>query len=346
MLVDTAIIQVCSGQGGDGCASFRREKFVPKGGPDGGDGGRGGSVMAVADPAVTTLLDFSGRHHWRADNGGPGMSKQCHGRDSADLYIRVPPGTLIYNDQTGKLIVDLAPGGQPVQIARGGRGGFGNEHFKSPTRQTPTQCTRGEPAEELTLRLELKLIADVGLVGKPNAGKSTLLARITRARPKIADYPFTTVSAQLGIAELSGAARRLVVADIPGLIENAHRGQGLGTRFLRHIERTRLLVHLVEIHPVDGSDPAANYHIVRRELGGYSPALLEKPELVVFSKMDLAGAEADWAAAARRLEEALGTAVQPISAVSGLGLAELLEACWAQLGGTRLRGRGWQKDAP
>lgn len=328
MIVDQATIYVSSGKGGDGCVSFRREKFVPKGGPDGGDGGDGGSVILLADPQVETLLDFAGRHHWRAEAGQPGTGKQRHGRNGSDLTIHLPPGTLVYDEQRGELLVDLNKPGMTFTIARGGKGGFGNEHYKSPTNQVPTQFTPGEPAEEKDLRLELKLIADVGLIGKPNAGKSTLLSRISRATPKIADYPFTTLKPQLGIAQLPGH-RRLVFADIPGLIENAHRGQGLGTQFLRHVERTRVLVHLLEVEPMDGSDPVANYRMIRKELAAYSATMARKPELIVLSKLDLLGeGQADHAAAEQMLSEALGRPVLAISAATGLGLDALLEACW------------------
>jgi GTP-binding protein len=331
MLVDSATIFVRSGKGGDGHVSFRRAKYIPKGGPSGGDGGDGGSVILVSDPNVETLLDFAGRHHWAAENGEDGRAKQQHGANGADLLIHLPPGTLVYNDDTGELLADLNEPAKQVVLAKGGRGGFGNEHFKSPQHQAPREFTPGEPGVEMNLRLELKLIADVGLLGKPNAGKSTLLSRISKATPKIADYPFTTLVPQLGIAELSGQ-RRLVIADIPGLIENAHQGHGLGVRFLRHIERTRLLVHLLESEPTDGSDPVENYRVIRQELASYSPVLLEKPEIVVLSKMDLLGSEEDRAVAVRMVQDALGVPVMPISAVAGQGLTALLEACWARLG--------------
>lgn len=328
MLIDSSTIDVRSGKGGDGCVSFRREKYIPKGGPDGGDGGHGGSVILVASPEVQTLLDFAGRHHWHAPSGQPGGPKSRHGRDGEDLHVKVPPGTLVYDAESDELLADLdAPGKQWV-AARGGKGGFGNEHFKGPQNQTPREAEPGEPAEQRVLRLELKLIADVGLIGKPNAGKSTLLSRVSRARPKVADYPFTTLEPQLGIAELEGGSRRIVMADIPGLIERAHEGRGLGVRFLRHIERTRVLVHLLEVEPGDGSDPVSNYHAIRHELAAYAPALASKPELVALSKMDLLPSEADRATAVELVEEALGKRVWPISAATGLGVAALLEACW------------------
>ena len=342
MLIDSATIEVRSGKGGDGAVAFRRAKYIPKGGPAGGDGGSGGSVYMTADPEVNTLLDFAGRHHWRAENGEPGRAKQQHGADGADLTLQVPVGTLVYNDETGELIADLDEAGKTIEAAKGGRGGFGNEHFKSPTNQTPMEFTPGEPAVELRIRLELKLMADVGLVGLPNAGKSTLLSRISRATPKIADYPFTTLEPSLGIAELSGD-RRLVVADIPGLIENAHEGAGLGTRFLRHIERTRILVHLVDTVPSDGSDPVANYHTIRRELAGYSQVLAEKPELIVLSKMDALGSEDDRRTAAELIAGELGRPVLTISASSGEGLAALLEACWKRLGDLATKGDAWSR---
>lgn len=338
MLIDSAIIQVRSGSGGDGCISFRRAKYIPKGGPNGGDGGNGGSVIFRADAEIDTLLDFAGHHHWHAENGEPGRGKQQHGSNGRDLVVKVPMGTLVYDEQTGELLYDFDTPGKEEVIAEGGRGGFGNEHFKTSTNQAPREASPGEPGQERLLRLELKLIADVGLVGKPNAGKSTLLSRVSRATPKIADYPFTTLKPQLGIAEIS-SDRRLVIADIPGLIENAHRGQGLGVRFLRHIERTRLLLHMIEADPGDGTDPIENYHVIRRELMEYSPELAAKPQVVALSKMDLLGTAEDRATALEMVEDELGLKVWPISAATGEGLNELLEACWQALGKT---GRpGW-----
>jgi GTP-binding protein len=283
-----------------------------------------------ADAGVDTLLDMAGKHHWRADSGRPGMGKSRHGKSAEDYYIRVPPGTLIYDDETGELLEDLDAVGKVFMAGKGGAGGYGNEHYKSATNQTPRTFTYGEPGEERTLRLELKLIADVGLVGKPNAGKSTLLSRLSAATPKIADYPFTTLEPQLGIAELSGH-RRLVLADIPGLIEGAHGGAGLGHDFLRHIERTRLLVHVLEIEPTDGSNPLENYRVIREELEAHSPELAAKSELIVLSKMDLLLTDEDRAVAVELIEPELGKKVLLISSATGLGCNELLEACYAEL---------------
>ncbi len=344
MLIDSATIFVRSGRGGDGAVSFRREKYIPKGGPDGGDGGCGGSVILEASPDVDTLLDFAGRHHWRADHGEPGGAKQCSGKAGQDLVIRLPPGTLVYDADTGDQVADLDEVGRRIVAVPGGRGGLGNDRFKAAQNQTPRQFTPGEPAVEKHLRLELKLIADAGLIGLPNAGKSTLLSCISKATPKIADYPFTTLEPNLGIAELSGL-RRIVFADIPGLIEHAHKGQGLGTRFLRHVERTRLLVHLIDIDPLDGSDPVENYRVIRRELAEYSPALADKPELVVLSKMDLAGGEADRDAAVQLFGEALDRPLLTISSAMGIGLEALLEACWSALAESRGPDPGWRKTS-
>lgn len=326
------MISVKAGDGGNGCVSFRREKYVPKGGPDGGDGGRGGDVIAVGDENVQTLLDFRNQRKWSAERGGDGRGKNMHGADGGDVVLRLPPGTMILEAETGDLVHDLAPGDRAV-IARGGKGGLGNDHFKSSTNQAPRQSTPGEKGEELALRLELKLIADVGLVGLPNAGKSTLLAAATRATPKIADYPFTTLTPQLGIAQLD-LERRLVLADIPGLIEGAAEGVGLGHEFLRHIERTRVLVHVLDVEPVDGSDPVANYRTIRGELGEYSPELAEKHELIAVSKTDLVGEEGAKAVIDRiRRELQLGAReeVLAISAATGAGVRALLEACWSDL---------------
>jgi len=326
MFIDEAEIHVRAGKGGDGCVSFRREKYEAFGGPNGGNGGDGGNVIFVATPGVDTLLDFKGRHHWKAPNGQPGGGKECTGISGEDLIIPVPVGTVVYDRESGVLLKDLTFPGQRCCIARGGRGGRGNKAFTTPTLQAPRISEPGTPGEERSLRLELKLIADVGLVGLPNAGKSTLLSRLTRARPKIAAYPFTTLTPQLGIVELDDE-RRLVIADIPGLIEGAHAGAGLGDAFLRHIERTRVIVHLIDVCPVDGTSPIAAYHTVRHELCEYSETLAAKPEIVVASKLDLTGSDQNL----QNLQEGLGAPVLGISAVTGRGLGQLVERLWAML---------------
>ena len=327
MIVDQAEIYIRAGKGGDGCVSFRREKFVPKGGPDGGDGGDGGGVYAVAAPDVETLLDFAGRHHWIAKNGQPGMGKNMTGRDGESLVLELPMGTLLYDRETGILIKDLSIPGRRVCIAEGGKGGRGNARFATSTYQTPREAEPGTAGQERWLRLELKLIADVGIVGLPNAGKSTLLARLSKARPKIADYPFTTLKPQLGIVELSDH-RRFVMADIPGLIEGAHEGAGLGDAFLRHIERTRILLHLVDVGSAYGAlSPLQAYRTLRKELEKYSPELAHRDEIIAAAKTDLSGAEE----AAREFAEAIGEEVLPISAVTGTGVAVLAERLWRRV---------------
>ncbi len=334
MFIDRAEIYVRGGKGGNGCVSFRREKYVPKGGPDGGDGGRGGDVILVADPGVNTLLDLTGRHHWIADNGRPGSGQNKTGRSGKSLRVRVPPGTLIHDRDTDRLLKDLATPDEEVVIAQGGRGGKGNRHFVSSRHQTPRIAQDGEAPEERWLRLELKLIADVGLVGLPNAGKSTLLSRTSRAEPKIADYPFTTIEPQLGIVELVGY-RRFVMADIPGLIEGAHEGVGLGDDFLRHIERTRLIVHLIDLYPMDGqTEPAEAYRIIREELTKYSQKLADKPEIVVANKIDLTQ---DAREDARALSRAIDRPVMAISGVTAAGMEPLCERIWEMLEAQKAR---------
>jgi GTP-binding protein len=333
MLVDRAEIYVRAGKGGDGCVSFRREKYVPKGGPDGGDGGDGGAVYAQATPGVDTLLDFSGRHHWIAQNGQPGMGKNRTGRSGKDLVLELPSGTLIHDRDTGVLIKDLTEPQERICIAEPGKGGRGNARFARPDHQTPREAEPGTDGRERWLRLELKLIADVGIIGLPNAGKSTLLSRISRARPKIADYPFTTLEPQLGIVELSDA-RRLVVADLPGLIEGAHAGAGLGDEFLRHVERTRVLLHLIDVGtPAYGDGPPAErgYRTIRKELAGYSDALAANPEIIAANKTDLTPDETP----VRDLARAIGRDVIPISAATGAGVPALLETLWRTLESTR-----------
>ncbi len=324
MFVDEAQIHVKAGDGGGGCVSFRREKYIPKGGPDGGDGGDGGSVVFVADISKDTLMDFAGRHHWYAPKGENGLGKKMAGESGADLVIPVPVGTLVYDSDHQILLADLETPGKQVVVARGGRGGRGNVHFKSSTNQTPRFAEPGGEGQERNLHLELKLIADVGLVGMPNAGKSTLLAATSAARPKIANYPFTTLDPQLGIVELPGG-RRLVMADIPGLIEGADSGAGLGDAFLKHIERTKVIIHLLDMYPMDGSEPVENYRKIRKELEAFSPLLAEKREIIAANKMDLA-VTSD---ALEHLKSELpGKIVFPISGVSRQGLDALLETVW------------------
>jgi GTP-binding protein len=312
-------IWVRAGDGGDGAATFRREAHVPRGGPDGGDGGRGGSVTLQVDPGQTTLRDFQYRHHFRATAGGRGERARRHGKAGDDLVLVVPPGTAVYDDGTDELLADLVATGQAAMVARGGRGGLGNTHFKTATHQAPRHAQKGEPGVERWLRLELRLIADIGLVGLPNAGKSTLLAALTAAQPKIADYPFTTLEPNLGVLDLGDDGRRPTIADVPGLIEGASTGAGLGHAFLRHVERTRVLVHVV-----DGSsrDPEWDHEVIRDELRAHDPGLLEKPLLVAFNKMDLPAARDAWPAF-RRARAAEGVEVVAIAAASGEGLGEL-----------------------
>jgi GTP-binding protein len=332
VFVDQAIITVRAGKGGDGRVAFRREKGEPKGGPKGGDGGKGADVVLVAEDGMHTLYDFRGVPLLEAPDGEPGGAKQCHGADAPDMLIKMPAGTLIFNEQTGELIHDLPPSGRFV-VAKGGKGGWGNEHFKSSTNQTPRRATPGAPGETIKLRFELKLIADVGFVGLPNAGKSTLLAALTKATPKIADYPFTTLSPQLGICEVD-ASRRIVMADIPGLIEGASKGAGLGLDFLRHIERTRVLVHLLDAQPPDGSTPAQNYKTIRNELTQHSEELAAKPELIVLNKIDLfLPDELDDAikSLSHELDIDPRVGVLAISGAANTNLRPLLEKLWTML---------------
>jgi GTP-binding protein len=321
MFVDRVTIQIEAGRGGDGCLSFRREKFVPRGGPDGGDGGHGGSVIIQAAPGVDSLAALSQKKHWNAQNGERGGSANCHGRNGVDLLIEVPLGTLVMDANAGHVLKDLAKAGDSVVAAQGGRGGKGNLRFKSSTNRAPRQHTPGGDGESRLLKLELKVIADVGLIGKPNAGKSTLLSRLSRARPEIADYPFTTKFPNLGIVQIS-ADRSFVMADIPGLIEGAHLGAGLGHEFLRHIERAGILVHLVEPMPADGSDPLENVRVVRAELGQYDIQLGKRPEILALTKAELPGC----GEVQQRLSDQLGQPVLAISAVTGQGLDVLLRA--------------------
>ncbi len=335
MFVDEVDIHVAAGDGGRGCLAFRREKFVPRGGPSGGDGGHGGSVFILASPHTSTLITYRFHPELDAQRGDHGQGSNRTGHTGADLELAVPVGTLVY-EKAGdelRLLADLAEEGQRVLVARGGRGGLGNAHFATSTNRAPRKVQPGEPGEEKDLRLELKLLADVGLVGFPNAGKSTLIARVSAARPKIADYPFTTLTPNLGVVGLSGD-RSFVVADVPGLIEGAHRGQGLGHQFLRHLERTKALVHLVDVSGASGRDPIADLDTVRSELELFQPTLAAKPQLVAANKMDAVDDEARVTGLERRAS-ALGLPFFRISAATGSGVPELLEAVWRLLAFSR-----------
>ncbi|MGL4941969.1 MAG: GTPase ObgE [Thermoguttaceae bacterium] len=318
MFVDEIEIEVEAGKGGDGCVSFRREKYVPRGGPDGGDGGRGGDVILRAIEGLDTLVDLSQRMHWNASPGTAGRGAKRHGAHGDDLVIDVPVGTLVYDAAHSLLLKDLTKVDDKVVVCRGGRGGQGNVRFKTATDRAPRHATPGDDGELRRLRLELKMIADVGLVGKPNAGKSTLLSRLSRARPAIASYPFTTKHPHLGIVQI-GYDRSFVMADIPGLIEGASRGIGLGHDFLRHVQRTRVLVHLVEPCPQDGTDPLTNYDTIRHELATFDTALAARPEIVVVTKGELPEAPLVRDALAARTQRD----ILLISAVTGEGLQQL-----------------------
>ena len=327
MFVDSVQIEVIAGNGGDGCLSFRRERFVPRGGPNGGDGGHGGNVIIVAQEDVDTLAALVRRKQWKARSGGHGRGANRHGRSGSDVIIPVAPGTVIIDAKRDFVLKDLVEIGDRVVAARGGKGGRGNTHFKSATNQVPRQRSLGESGEQRKLILELKSIADVGLIGKPNAGKSTLLSRLSRARPQIADYPFTTRRPNLGIVTVD-SDRQFVMADIPGLIEGAHTGIGLGHEFLRHIERAGILVHLIEPEPQDGSQPDDNYRLIRNELLQYNPLLGERPEILVVTKAELGATET----VQNDLQSQLDAPVLLVSAVTGQGLNDLTRAITAQLG--------------
>jgi GTP-binding protein len=326
MFVDRVKILAVAGRGGDGCRSFRREKYVPRGGPDGGDGGHGGNVIIAAAAGVDSLAALSQKKHWKAESGERGGSANCQGRNGGDLIIHVPPGALVIDASTGLVLRDLTAPGDQIIAARGGAGGRGNLSFKHSTNRAPRETTPGAPGDEIHLILELKVIADVGLVGMPNAGKSTLLSRLSRARPEIADYPFTTKYPNLGLVQIS-LDRSFVLADIPGLIEGAHLGAGLGHEFLRHIERAGILVHLVEPAPADESDPVHNYQVVRSELEQYSEHVGKRPEIVVLTKVELPGS----LEVRDRLAATLGREVLAVSAVTGAGLDLLLRRIIALL---------------
>jgi GTP-binding protein len=325
MFIDRVVVRVTAGTGGSGASSFRREKFVPLGGPDGGDGGRGGDVIVRGDANLATLLDYTYRDSWTAERGEHGMGANKTGRSGASVVLPVPPGTII-REQGGEVIGEVLEDGDEIVVARGGRGGKGNAFFATATHQAPREWQPGEEGEHRVLELELKLIADVGLVGKPNAGKSTLLSVISAARPKIADYPFTTLSPNLGVVQLSDA-RTFVVADIPGIIEGAHEGKGLGLQFLRHVERTRVLAFLI---PIDAMDWQQEYDELRREVAAYSPELARKPHCVVFTKMDLLGEDF---VPPIEAPDAFGS--YAISAAARTGLEPLLGAWWRLLLGMR-----------
>jgi len=322
LFVDTAKIYVKAGDGGNGAIAFRREKYVPRGGPAGGDGGRGGDVVFVADEGLRTLMDFRYQRHFKAKRGENGRNKNQHGADAEDLLVRVPVGTLIYDEQTGRLLADMTEHGQRVVVAKGGRGGRGNSRFATTKNPAPYISENGEPGEERWLLLELKLLADVGLIGFPSVGKSTLLASVSAARPKIADYHFTTLSPNLGVVDL-GDGRSFVLADLPGLIEGAHQGVGLGHEFLRHAERTRCLIHVIDMAATEGRDPVEDYHLINKELALYSPALARRPQVVAANKMDVP-------AAAEHLDrfrwEVPDVPIFPISAATGEGVRALMSA--------------------
>ena len=322
MFVDRALIEVLAGDGGSGAEAFRRETGVPRGGPAGGDGGRGGDVVLRADGQLTTLLDYSYRRHYKAERGLHGEGSKRTGKSGEDLILLVPPGTVAYDAETEELLGELVEEGERVVIARGGRGGRGNARFATATNQAPTRWEPGQEGQEKTVRLELKLIADVGLVGEPNAGKSTFLATVTAAQPKVADYPFTTLSPNLGVVQLSGF-RSFVIADIPGIIEGAHEGKGLGHQFLRHIERTRILLLMV---PLDSLDPQAELDRLRSELEAYSVDLAATPYLVALTKVDMLPTDVDLP----QLETGNALGIVPLSSVAGMHLEALLESLWSE----------------
>lgn len=334
--VDEVTIDVAAGNGGAGCVSFRREKFIPFGGPNGGDGGRGGSVYMVADPNLNTLIDYRYTRHHNARNGEPGRGSDQYGAAGADVVLKVPVGTIVSDAETGERLVELLEADERVTICKGGDGGFGNLHYKSSTNRSPRQKTPGWPGEARKVRMELRVLADVGLLGMPNAGKSTLIAAVSNARPKIADYPFTTLHPNLGVVRL-GPERSFVIADIPGLIEGASEGAGLGHRFLRHLQRTRLLLHIVDLAPFDDADPVKQARAIVAELKKYDPALHAKPRWLVLNKLDMVPAaetEARVKDFVRRLR--WKGPVFEISALTHEGLQPLMEAIWTQVAAERV----------
>ena len=329
MFIDRAKIRVKGGRGGNGVTAFRREKFVPRGGPSGGDGGRGGDVWIVADESLNTLLHLRYNPEHNAERGRHGEGSNCSGREGENITVRVPVGTQIFDSTSGEFLHDLAADGSRWLVAKGGRGGFGNAHFATSTNRAPRYHQSGSEGEELELQLELKLLADVGLVGFPNAGKSTLISTISAAKPKIADYPFTTLEPHLGVVDL-GDFRTFVVADIPGLIEGAHEGAGLGDRFLRHVERTKLLLHLVDVSSISGREPVSDYLTVNRELKAYNPELADRPQLVVATKVDALD-EPERLETLRQQAENDGVPFFVISSVTNKGTKELVAAVAAKL---------------
>lgn len=327
--VDEAKIYVAAGNGGDGANSFRREANEPRGGPSGGDGGRGGSVIFVAEQGLSTLLDFKYRQHYKATHGEPGRNKDQYGAGGDDLVVRVPVGTLVTDEETGEVIADFLTAGQRAVICQGGEGGLGNIHFKTAWNQAPTKCTPGTTGVQRTIRLELKLLADVGLLGYPNVGKSTFISAVSRARPKIANYPFTTLTPKLGVVGLPGE-RSFVLADIPGLIERAAEGAGLGIRFLKHLDRTRVIIHLLEQTMEPDRSPLKDYDILRNELVQYDPELAHRPEIVALSKLDVTEAREALPELAKAFADR-GIHLRAVSAATGEGMREILEVAWKTL---------------
>ncbi|NLL07302.1 MAG: GTPase ObgE [Clostridiaceae bacterium] len=322
MFIDSAKIYIKAGDGGNGAVSFHREKYIAKGGPDGGDGGRGGSVIFVADEGLRTLQDFRYKRKYKAESGENGGTNNCSGRGAQDLIIKVPVGTIIKEETTGRVIADLVIPGKEVIVAKGGKGGAGNQHFATPTRQVPNFAKSGEPGEEYYAILELKLLADVGLIGFPNVGKSTILSMVSAAQPKIANYHFTTIEPNLGVVSVD-AGKSFVLADIPGLIEGAHEGTGLGHKFLKHVERTRMLIHVVDISGSEGRDPLKDFEVINNELKQYNPKLFERMQVIAANKMDVTGADENLKIFTNEME-ARGYKVFPVSAATGGGLKELI----------------------
>ncbi len=332
--IDEATITIRSGKGGAGCVSFRRERFIPRGGPDGGDGGRGGDVLVRGDAALASLLDFRYKRTFEAGSGKHGSGSLKTGKSGEDVIIRVPRGTLIYDAASGALIADITADGGEIRLLKGGRGGKGNAHFKSSTRQAPRFAQPGEEGEEMEIRLELRLLADVAIIGMPNAGKSTLISRISAARPRIADYPFTTLVPNLGVVR-GGDYSEFVVVDVPGLVEGAHRGKGLGIRFLKHVERTSLLLHVLDMSDMTGRDPLEDYRTIRNELAAFDPDLAKRPEVVALNKADLTGAD-ERAEGVLPFFRSSGIKVFSISAVTGEGVRGLVTYLGAEI--KRLKG--------